>query len=96
MATNPPHKRSSRPRKAPPPPPPLHRPLADGSTLPASEFDVPGEMKTELGLVLWKSLRDVLICSQTEPHERKRLLRPPTENVLERFTLARIEARTYT
>jgi tetratricopeptide (TPR) repeat protein len=49
-------------------------------------------MKTELGLVLWKSLRDVQICSQIEPHERKRLLRPPTENVLERFTLARIEA----
>ena len=82
--------RPARPSKAIPPPPPLQRPSTEGS--PASDFDIPREMQSALGLVLWKSLRDVQVCCQVESHARRRLLRAPNAEVRERFAAARLEA----
>jgi tetratricopeptide (TPR) repeat protein len=94
MATGPAPKqhRPDRPLKAPPPPPPLRGALVEGCDLPVSDFDIPKEMHTPLGIVLWKSLRDVQVCSEVEPHDRRKLLRPPNEEVRERFAFAREEA----
>lgn len=85
MATRPP-----RPRKVTPPPPPLQRPYTTGS--PASDFDIPHDLQSALGLVLWKSLRDVHVCFEVEADVRRRLLRPPNHVVRERFAAARLEA----
>ena len=45
-----------------------------------------------LGLVLWRSLRDVHVCCHVEPSARRRLLRTPNAEVRERFAAARLEA----
>src|SRR5215213_8230250 len=93
MSTDPAPKkpRPGRPSQPPPLPPPLRGALVEGSDLPVSDFDIPKEMHTPLGIVLWRSLRDVQVCAQVEPHERRKLLRPPNEEVRERFAYARIE-----
>lgn len=55
-------------------------------------FGIPHELDTPLGLVLWRAVRDVQLCTDTSHAERQRLIRPPTTEVIERFGAAYSEA----
>ncbi len=50
------------------------------------------ELENDLGLVLWKALRDVRTWAEVDPDERRRHFRPATENVRERYVNASYEA----
>lgn len=67
--------------RRPPPAPP-----------PSAGLGIPQELTTPLGVVLWRAVRDVQLCTNTPAPERQRLLRAPTAEVLERFALAYVEA----
>lgn len=78
---NAPNKRRASRRYIPPPAP-----------RPSAGFGIPQELTTPLGIVLWRALRDVQLCTGLRPAERQRLVRPPTAEVNERFALAYSEA----
>ncbi|HEU0016622.1 MAG TPA: hypothetical protein VFQ45_23270 [Longimicrobium sp.] len=70
------------PRRVIPPPAPH----------PSAGFGIPHELSTPLGIVLWRAVRDVQLCTELPPAERQRLVRAPTTEVLDRFAAAHAEA----
>src|SRR4051812_31800817 len=71
---------------------PFRPPIAPPAPRPSAGLGVPQELPTALGAVLFRAARDVQQCTGTSPAERQRLVRPPTEEVQERFASALLEA----
>ncbi|HEU4559857.1 MAG TPA: hypothetical protein VFS20_18555 [Longimicrobium sp.] len=59
---------------------------------PRRQFDVLTNLEGALGLVLWRAVRDVLLWAEAAPESRATLFEPMTQDVRDRYAVARTEA----